>query len=128
MKRCHTTGGGCIGIGARLDDIENDFTLAGRVPTWRAGDADHRRVKRFGAPPVCSPNVGTACDQASCQLRVITEPRRMQRSVALVDLGKTLGEEELVASFQDGCRQLGRASRRSKADLWSSSLSPPATS
>ena len=29
MKRCHTTGGGCIGIGARLDEIENDLTLAG---------------------------------------------------------------------------------------------------
>ena len=41
----------------------------------------------------------------------------MQRSGALVDLGKTLGEEELVASFQDGCRQRWRRVEKVKSGL-----------
>ncbi len=39
----------------------------------------------------------------------------MQRGVALVDLGKTVGEEELVASFQDGCRQRWRRVEKVKS-------------
>lgn len=104
MQWCHTAGGGRVGISARADEIENDILLACRVPACRAGDADHRRVEGFGAPPVSGPNVGAACDQVSRHLRVVTEPSSMQRGVVFVDLRETLGEEELVASRQPGRR------------------------
>ncbi len=117
MQWCHTAGGGCVGISARLDEIGNDLSLACRVPACRAGDADHRRVQRFGAPPVSGPNSGAAGDQVSCHLGVVTEPRSMQRSVALVDMGETLGKEELVAA-----RQPGRRQRRCRAEKVHSGL------
>jgi hypothetical protein len=44
MQWGHTAGGGCVGISARLDEKEDDIALTRRVPTTRAGDADHRRV------------------------------------------------------------------------------------
>jgi hypothetical protein len=31
VQWCHTAGGGCIGISARLDEIDNDIPLACRI-------------------------------------------------------------------------------------------------
>jgi hypothetical protein len=117
MQWCHTAGGGCVGISACLDEIGNGIPLACRVPACRAGDADHRRVQRFGAPPVSGPDVGAAYDQVSCHLGVVTERGSMQRGVAFVDLGEMLGEEELVAS-----RQPGRGQRRCRVEKVRSGL------
>src|SRR5260221_5067462 len=75
-----------------------------RVPAGRAGNADHRRMQRLSTPPVSGPDVGPARDQVSSHLGVVAEPRSMQRGVAFVDRGETLGEEELVASRQPGRR------------------------
>jgi hypothetical protein len=40
--------------------------------------------------------------EVTCHFAVVTEGRRVQRGVASVDMGETLGEKELVASLQPG--------------------------
>ncbi len=56
-------------------------------------------MERFGAAPVLGSYVRAACDQVTCHIAVVAEGRRMQRSVAFVDLSETLGKEKLVASL-----------------------------
>lgn len=97
MQRRHAASGGCIGISTHLDEIVDGVSLACGVPACGVAGADQRRVWRLGAPPVSGPNVRAEGDQVSCHLGVVTEPRSLQRGVAFVDLGETLGNEELVA-------------------------------
>jgi hypothetical protein len=119
MQWCHTAGRGRVGVSARADEIENDLPLACRVPACRAGDADHRRVQGFGAPPVSGPDVGAACDQVSRHLGVVTEPRGMQRGVAFVELRETLGRKNSSPRASPAVASDGVALRRSTAVLWS---------
>ncbi len=61
-----------------------------------SGSAPRRFLARMPAPRVIRSRAISG---------VVTEPRSLQRGVAFVDLGETLGEEELVTSRQPGRRQ-----------------------
>jgi hypothetical protein len=111
MKRRHPASCSCVGVCTRHDQEENDRPLLRRVPRGRAGNADHRRVERFGAPTVSRADVRTADDQLPCHLGVVAERRAMERRVTFVDLCQSLGQEELVASRHASCRQ-----RRGRVD------------
>jgi hypothetical protein len=57
-------------------------------------------MQRFGAPPVAGADVSAARHQVLGELNVVRERRGMQRRVAVIDLGLTLGDEAFVASRQ----------------------------
>src|SRR5436309_56676 len=105
MERRDPTRGLAVRVGADLDEEADEGPLPRRVPVRRAWDTDRGGVQRFGAPPVLGPNVGATFDQASGNVRVVGERRAVERGVTLVDLGVTLGDEELVASYEAGHRQ-----------------------
>jgi hypothetical protein len=111
MQRRHSASSSRVGVSARLDEVENDRPLLWRVPVGRPGHAHHRRMERFGAPPVSGPDVRTARDEFPCHSGVVTERRRVERRVALVDLCQSLGQEELIASSQ-----ASRHQRRSRVE------------
>jgi hypothetical protein len=75
MRRWHTAAaGGGVGISAFFDEIDIDIPLAYRVPVWRTGDTDRRRVQRFDTPSVPGLNLGAACSQVSCHLGTSLNP------------------------------------------------------
>ena len=111
MQRRRSASSGRVGVSARLDEVENDRPLLWRVPVGRPGHANHRRVERFGAPPVSGPDVRTAGHEFPRHPGVVTERRSMERRVAFVDLCQALGQEELIASSQ-----ASRHQRRSRVE------------
>ena len=108
MQRRHSASRGRVGVSARFDEVEDDRPLLRRVPVGRPGHTDHRRVERFGTPPVPCPDVRTAGDELPCHPGVVAEGRGMERRVAFVDLCQALGQEELIASSQ-ACRHQRRS-------------------
>ncbi len=91
---------GHVRIGARAGEVLDDRPLACRVPVCCAGFTDHRCVQGPGVPPVAGADVSASHDQIPGYLAVVSERRRVQRGVPFVDLGVTLGDEELVAACQ----------------------------
>lgn len=72
---------------------------------WRSGSpirtprfADRGRVQGFGTATVAGTDVGPEQDQLPSDVDVVGECRSVQRGVALIHLGVTLRDEELLAA------------------------------
>lgn len=117
MERRDTPGSGRVRVSASFDEIADDLPLAHRVPRGRAGGADRRSMQRLSTPPVLGPDSCAPVDQVACDLGVVAERRSMERGVAFVDLGGTLGEKELIASRYPGRRQERRRVEQLERDV-----------
>jgi hypothetical protein len=102
MQRRNSASGSCVRISARVNQIGDDRPLAGRIPVRGAGFAGDRRMQRFAAAPVAGADVSASRNQIAGEADVVGERRRVQRSIALVDLRATLRNEELVTAAQAG--------------------------
>ena len=112
MQRRNPASGSCVRVSARVNQIGDDHPLAGRIPVRGAGFADDRRMQRFGAVPVAGADVSASRNQIAGEADVVGERRRVQRSIAFVELRMTLRNEELVAAAQAGGGQRrGRVKR-----------------
>jgi hypothetical protein len=112
MQRRNPASGSCVRVSARVNQIGDDRPLAGRIPVRGAGFADDRRVQRFGTAPVTGADVSASRNQITGEADVVGERRRVQRSIAFVDLRVTLRNEELVTAAQAGGGQRrGRVKR-----------------
>ena len=89
MQRGDTAEGRCVGVGARLDEVDDRGPLAVRIPTRRARRSDDGRMQRLGAPTVPGPDVGASFDEVPGDVAVVGERSGVQPGVAFVDLGET---------------------------------------
>jgi len=97
VQRGHAARGGSVGVGTGVDEVLDNRPLTRRVPVRGAGLTDDGRVQGLGAPAVAGADVGASRHQIPGRLTVVRERRGVQHGGAFIDLGVTVGDEELVA-------------------------------
>src|SRR5262245_66612638 len=102
MQGRYSADGGCVRVGARLDEVPDDCPLTSWIPVRTSGFAIGRRVEGFGTATIAGADVGPKRDEVSGTVNVVRERSSVQGGVVLIDLRVAHSDEELVAACQAG--------------------------
>jgi hypothetical protein len=91
MQRRHFARSACVRIGARVEEVLDDFTLACWIPVRTPRFSDYGCVERFCTATVTGAYVSPERDELPGGVGVVGECRNVQCGVARVQLSVTFG-------------------------------------
>jgi hypothetical protein len=112
-----------VGICARVNEAHDRRCLRNRIPPWRDGIPDSRRMKRFTPPAVPRSDVSSGLDEFANERVAIRGRGKMQRRIVRVNVVADFCEEMRTGAASLACcsvrkrrggqrRGLGQRSRK----------------